>query len=53
LPGGQTSVSTDDTCPGPARGTGATLYVGTVDGGKKYKIVVFGLTGLPRLADTW
>src|SRR5439155_11208261 len=52
-PGGQVSVSADDSCPGPAPRTGATTFIRTVDNAKKYKVVVWGLTGLPRLVDTW
>jgi prepilin-type N-terminal cleavage/methylation domain-containing protein len=37
----------------PAGNAGATMYVETVDGRKQYKVAFFGLTGLPRLVDTW
>jgi hypothetical protein len=47
------SVSADDTCPGGAPRTGATLFIRTVDAAKKYKVVTWGLTGLPRLIDSW
>jgi type II secretion system protein H len=33
--------------------TGATVYLRTSDALKKYKLVVFGLTGLPRMMDQW
>jgi prepilin-type N-terminal cleavage/methylation domain-containing protein len=49
-PTGSVTVSTDDTCPA-ANGTGATIYLTTA--GANYKVVIFGLTGLPRLMDQW
>jgi hypothetical protein len=32
---------------------GATVYIRTIDALYKYKLVIFKLTGLPRLIDTW
>jgi prepilin-type N-terminal cleavage/methylation domain-containing protein len=49
---GNVSVS-DPTKNCPAGNGGATLYAETVDGKKQYKVALFGLTGLPRLVDTW
>jgi hypothetical protein len=40
-------------CNDNAAGTGATIYVRTADGKTKYKVVIFGLTGLPRVMDQW
>jgi len=34
-------------------GTGATLYMQTSDAQTKYKVMIWGLTGLPKLVDTW
>jgi prepilin-type N-terminal cleavage/methylation domain-containing protein len=33
--------------------SGATIYFRTIDDQKHYKVVIWGLTGLPRLFDTW
>ncbi|HEY7956440.1 MAG: Tfp pilus assembly protein FimT/FimU [Polyangia bacterium] len=55
-PSGWVTVSNNDTCPGTVGATnpsGATLYVSTLDGDKHYKVMIFGLTGLPRLTDQW
>ncbi len=51
LPNGTVTVSSNEACPGA--GHGATIYVKTIDDKKKFKIPIFGLTGLPRLTDTW
>jgi prepilin-type N-terminal cleavage/methylation domain-containing protein len=52
-PNGQTSVTANATCPGAAP-SGATIFLHTTDAQpKQLKIVIFGLTGLPRLMDTW
>lgn len=42
-------------CPttSPSNGTGATLYFSTTAGDKKYRLVVWGLTGMPKLIDQW
>jgi prepilin-type N-terminal cleavage/methylation domain-containing protein len=40
-------------CDDNAAGTGATLYLATADQSAKYKVVLFGLTGLPRGMDQW
>jgi prepilin-type N-terminal cleavage/methylation domain-containing protein len=49
---GRVSVSADGSCP-RVLPTGATLYLHTVDGGHKYKVPIFSLTGTARLVDTW
>jgi prepilin-type N-terminal cleavage/methylation domain-containing protein len=41
----------DFDCNDNAAGTGATLYVRAADA--RYKVVLFGLTGLPRVMDQW
>jgi hypothetical protein len=50
-PAGWVTVSAAATCPGT--GSGATLYLGTEDGRRRYRIALFGLTGLGRMADGW
>jgi prepilin-type N-terminal cleavage/methylation domain-containing protein len=54
-PSGAATLSTDGVCPGA--GAGATFYLRTAEGTlvnvKHYKLVVWGLTGLPKLVDTW
>lgn len=52
-PAGQASVSTDGTCPGPTPGSGATLYLNAISGAPAYRVIVFGLTGMPRLVSSW
>jgi prepilin-type N-terminal cleavage/methylation domain-containing protein len=64
-PNGRVNLTdTSTACPGtgsaaatnPTTGTGATLYFRGVQNGNqqnKYKIVVWGLTGLPKLIDSW
>jgi hypothetical protein len=37
----------------PAGGVGATLYLTSDTGDKKYRLAIWGLTGMPRLIDTW
>jgi len=51
--GAVTVLDAPGACDDNAAGTGATLYVRTADGKTKYKVVIFGLTGLPRVMDTW
>ena len=43
------------TCPttSPASGSGATLYFATTAHDKKYRLIVWGLTGMPKLLDQW
>jgi type II secretory pathway pseudopilin PulG len=51
---GRATYSADGTCPGAS--SGATLYLRSDEGSanpKKYKIVIWGLTGLAKLMDTW
>jgi hypothetical protein len=52
LPSGKVGISTNNTCPAN-NGTGATIYVHSFDDSKKYKIMIWGLTGLPRLGDSY
>jgi prepilin-type N-terminal cleavage/methylation domain-containing protein len=42
-------------CPttSPSSGTGATLYFVTTSGDKKYRVVIWGLTGMAKVMDTW
>ncbi|MGZ3442882.1 MAG: pilus assembly FimT family protein [Polyangia bacterium] len=49
LAGASTSCSTTS----PSAFSGATLYVGSEDGTKKYRVVVWGLTGMAKLVDAW
>ncbi len=60
FPNGRVSLRTDTSCAttSPVTGSGATLFFRnnpgsstTVD--KKYKVVVWGLTGMAKLMDTW
>lgn len=60
FPNGRVDLRTDLNCAttSPVSGRGVTLYFrndpgnsGTVD--KKYKVVVWGLTGMAKLIDTW
>lgn len=53
MPNAQVSVTTTATCPGAAPRTGATIFYRTRDDAKHYKLVLWGLTGLPRLMDRW
>ena len=50
--GGRVTVSADGSCPS-ALPTGATVYLHTVDNGHKYKVPLFGLTGMSRLVQSW
>lgn len=52
MPSGKVNVSTTNACSTTTQ-TGATLYVHSFDDAKKYKIMIWGLTGLPRLADSY
>jgi prepilin-type N-terminal cleavage/methylation domain-containing protein len=51
--GAVTVLDAPGACDDNAGGTGATVYVRTADGKTKYKVVIFGLTGLPRVMDQW
>lgn len=53
MPNAQVSVTTTATCPGASPRTGATIFFRTTDDAKHYKLVLWGLTGLPRLMDRW
>jgi prepilin-type N-terminal cleavage/methylation domain-containing protein len=51
---GRVTVSSDTNCPGT--GSGGTLYLKSDEGSnnpKKYKVVVWGLTGMAKLMDRW
>ncbi len=52
-PNGNVSFSTGATCPGAAARSGATLFMRTPDDANHYKLVVWGLTGLPKLIASW
>ena len=43
------------TCPTTSQstGNGATIFFDTKAGDKKYRLVVWGLTGMPKLMDQW
>jgi Tfp pilus assembly protein FimT len=55
-PNGRVSL-TDGATPCPttstATGSGATLYFASVTQDKKYRLVIWGLTGMAKLYDTW
>jgi hypothetical protein len=40
-------------CVSGTASNGATLYFHSQDNDKKYKLMIFGLTGMPKLVDTW
>jgi prepilin-type N-terminal cleavage/methylation domain-containing protein len=42
-------------CPttSPSSGTGSTLYVRSSRGDKKYRLVIWGLTGMVKMIDQW
>jgi type II secretory pathway pseudopilin PulG len=50
-----TLASASAGCPSssPSTGTGATLYVRSSNGDKKYRLVIWGLTGMVKLIDRW
>lgn len=61
-PTGRVSVPSpadSDTCPTSSAGTGATVFVRVAGAGstptvmQKYKLVLFRLTGLPKLLEAW
>jgi len=55
-PNGRVNLTTSSTaCPtsSPSIGTGATLYVRSTNGDKKYRFVIWGLTGMVKLIDQW
>lgn len=37
----------------PSSGSGATLFVGNTAGDKKYKLWIWGLTGMTKMMDQW
>jgi hypothetical protein len=52
MPSGKVNVSLSNSCS-TTTATGATIYVHSFDDAKKYKIMIWGLTGLPKLADSY
>lgn len=55
-PNGHVNLPTNGTCAttsSPSAFTGATVYVENTDGGKKYKLWIFGLTGMTKMMDQW
>jgi hypothetical protein len=53
LPSGASYLQTTTSCPLVAAPSGATLYVSSVTLDKKFKLPLFGLTGMGKLMDTW
>lgn len=51
--GGVTVVASNADCDDNATPTGATLYMRTFDGANRFKLMIWGLTGLPKLVDQW
>jgi prepilin-type N-terminal cleavage/methylation domain-containing protein len=54
-PNGRVELRSDINCSttSPLSGGGATLYFETLAADKKYKLVVWGLTGMTKLMDQW
>jgi prepilin-type N-terminal cleavage/methylation domain-containing protein len=54
-PNGRVSLPSGGVCQttSPSTGTGATIYFGTRAGDKKFRLVVWGLTGMTKLIDQW
>jgi prepilin-type N-terminal cleavage/methylation domain-containing protein len=52
---GRVDVPSNGTCQisSPTTGSGATIYFGTNDSGKKYRMWVWGLTGMVKMVDQW
>jgi prepilin-type N-terminal cleavage/methylation domain-containing protein len=50
---GRVTYTTTDTCDPSSAGTGATLYAQTLNGAQKYKLVLYRLTGMPKIMDQW
>jgi hypothetical protein len=48
-----TTSSTGCATTSQSIGTGATLYVRSTNGDKKYRFVILGLTGMVKLIDQW
>jgi len=55
FPNGRVTLRSDTNCPttSPVTGGGVTLYFDNKSADKKYKVVVWGLTGMAKLIDTW
>jgi prepilin-type N-terminal cleavage/methylation domain-containing protein len=51
-PNGHVSARSDGSCVASDMG-GTTLYLKTASGDKKYRIVIWGLTGMAKVIDTW
>ena len=55
-PNGRADIKTDGsacTTTNPSTSSGATLYLATYAGDKKYRIWVWGLTGMIKMIDQW
>jgi len=54
-PNGRVNAPASGVCAttNPATGTGATIYFATKAADKKYRVVVWGLTGMAKVIDTW
>ena len=54
-PNGRVTQIASGTCgtTNPSSYTGATLYFETKEGDKKFRVVVWGLTGMAKVIDTW
>jgi prepilin-type N-terminal cleavage/methylation domain-containing protein len=54
-PNGHVDVPSSNACSTttPSTFTGATIYFGTHAGDKNYRVLVWGLTGMVKLVDTW
>ena len=54
-PNGRVNMPASGTCAttSPSTDTGATIYVATKAADKKFRILVWGLTGMAKVIDTW
>jgi prepilin-type N-terminal cleavage/methylation domain-containing protein len=50
---GRVTLTTTDTCNPSSAGTGATIFAQTLNGAQKYKLVLYRLTGMPKIMDSW
>jgi prepilin-type N-terminal cleavage/methylation domain-containing protein len=54
LPNGRVGLITSGTCiTNPPTTYGGTVYFSTKAGDKKFRVVVWGLTGMAKVIDTW
>jgi prepilin-type N-terminal cleavage/methylation domain-containing protein len=55
FPNGRVKLPSDGICPttAPTATLGATVYFSNNAGDKKYRLVVWGLTGMAKLIDKW